>query len=454
MSFIAGRAIKGLTLTLFNNTKPYQSSRNLATAVMPFIEDQPIQGTRRRSLQSVMMRSGTSKGLFLHRDHLPKNQSDWDPILLSAMGSATGDRRQLDGVGGATSTTSKIAIVGPSAREDADIDYTFAQVAVGEKKIDMTGNCGNMVSGVGPFALDEGLVQAQPGQEEIDIRIYNTNTARSLVSTVRVGPHGKFEEAGSHRISGYTGSGSRIKLNFVEPAGSMTGKLFPSGSRRDRVTVASPGLAATTTVSVTLIDAANPFVFVDSATLPPVYHQLGPEAPASLELIESIRKKGAVLFGLAKDETEAALTRATPKIAVLSTPRINAHVATSYDADAERQPDINVTAYSMGKVHPSLQLTGAVCLGAAMGISSTVASDLSRDGRPPEQRRKAPGKVDLPGVSEKMAGVTGGEVCIGQRAGKMLADVRVNPFGPRVEGVTVDRTAQRIFEGKVMVAAA
>lgn len=166
-------------------------------------------------------------------------------------------------------------------------------------------------------------------------------------------------------------------------------------------------------------------------------------------------------MGLAPDCKTAARTRATPKIAVLAPPRINAHAggspttATAADGvDTDRQADIDVTAFSMGAVHPSLQLTGAVCLGAATGISRTVASNLSRDGRPPDQRRRdAPGKADVPSISEKMATLVGGEVCIGQRGGKMLADVRVSPFGPRVEGVTVDRTAQRLFEGQVMVTA-
>ena len=139
---------------------------------MPYIEEQ--RGVRRRSIAAVMMRAGTSKGLFLHRDHLPKDTDEWSPILLSAMGSATGDKRQLDGVGGATSTTSKVAVVGSSQREDADIDYTFAQVAVGSKKIDMSGNCGNMASGVGPFALDEGLVTAGPGQKEVRQHLWIT----------------------------------------------------------------------------------------------------------------------------------------------------------------------------------------------------------------------------------------------------------------------------------------
>ena len=149
------------------NFHPFLRQLATATTAMPFTEERPLQQVRRRSLQSVMMRSGTSRGLFLHRDHLPAKKSEWSPILLAAMGSATGDKRQLDGVGGATSTTSKIAIVGPSERENADIDYTFAQVAVGSKDVDMTGTCGNMASGVGPFALDEGLVRAEPGQKEV-----------------------------------------------------------------------------------------------------------------------------------------------------------------------------------------------------------------------------------------------------------------------------------------------
>ncbi len=229
----------------------------------------------------------------------------------------------------------------------------------------------------------------------------------------------------------------------------MTGKLFPTGSRQNYITVASPGIAKEITVRATLIDAANPFIFVDSSTLPPVYHQLGPEDPTSMEMIENIRREGAVIFGLAPDTEAAARTRGIPKIAVLAPPRVNAHT----NGDDGRQADIEVTAYSMGKVHPSLQLTGAVCLGAATGISHTVASELARDGRPRSQRRDAPGKADLPQISEKMAGLVGGEICIGQRGGKMLADVQVSPFGPNVEGVTVDRTAQRLFEGKVMLTA-
>lgn len=288
---------------------------------------------------------------------------------------------------------------------------------------------------------------------QLDIKIFNTNTGCILTSTVAVCPKGRFLAEGDHRISGYTGSGSRIKIKFENPGGSMTGKLFPSGLRQNDITVAFPGVPEEFTVRATLIDAANPFIFVDSSTLPPVYHQLGPHAPTSLDLIESIRRQGAVSMGLAPDSEAAARTRATPKIAVLAPPRVNTHAGSATADGNERQPDIEVTAFSMGKVHPSLQLTGAVCLGAATGISRTVASDLSCDGRPPEERRDAAGKADVPDISKKKGTVVGGEVCIGQRGGKMLADVRVSPFGPSVNDVTVDRTAQRLFEGQVILTA-
>ena len=153
-------------------------------------------------------------------------------------------------------------------------------------------------------------------------------------------------------------------------------------------------------------------------------------------------------MGLAPDPEAAARTRATPKIAVLSPPRLNAHTGGAIADGNERQPDIEVTAFSMGKVHPSLQLTGAVCLAAATSVARTVASDLSRDGRPPQARRDGADERD---VGEKTGSVEGGEVCIGQKGEKTLADVRVSPCGSWVEDVTVDRTAQRLFEGQVML---
>jgi len=166
MSMLAGRTLTRFTTPLTLIKRSVAIHQTFASVSMPYVHDQQ-QEPYRRSIPAVMMRSGTSKGLFLHRDHLPESVDDWSPILLSAMGSATGDKRQLNGVGGATSTTSKVAIVGKCERDYADIDYTFAQVAVGDQIVDMSGNCGNIASGVGPFALDEGLVTTRPGQKEV-----------------------------------------------------------------------------------------------------------------------------------------------------------------------------------------------------------------------------------------------------------------------------------------------
>ena len=171
--FISSRTFRRFagTLSTFSRSLqvPLQIPQFLSPSAMPFVWGSQPEYRRRRVLNAVLMRSGTSKGLFIHRDQLPASEAEWSPIILSAMGSASGDKRQLDGVGGATSTTSKVAVVSKSKRPDVDIDYTFAQVAVGDKKIDMTGNCGNIAAGVGPFALDEGLVTAKPGQTEVSI---------------------------------------------------------------------------------------------------------------------------------------------------------------------------------------------------------------------------------------------------------------------------------------------
>ena len=275
---------------------------------------------------------------------------------------------------------------------------------------------------------------------QLDIRIFNTNTRRVLVETVQVDSEGKFLEDGDHRISGFAGSGSRIKVNFIDPAGSMTGKLFPSGQRQNDITVHSLGVEPNVTVRATLIDAANPFIFVDSSTLPKLYHQLGPDSPASLELIEAIRQEGAVLFGLAPNVEAARITRGTPKIAVLSPPRRLNEVPCK-----QRQPDIDVTAFSMGKVHPSLQLTGAVCVGAATGLPGTVASEISQKASAVDQhpRQLVPPSFSMTPVHR--------EVCIGQRSGQMLAEVKVRVPQGEIEGVSVFRTAQRLFEGNVML---
>ncbi|KAH0363265.1 hypothetical protein KCU65_g7498, partial [Aureobasidium melanogenum] len=386
---------------------------------------------KRRALPAVWMRAGTSKGLYLHRKDLPQSQQDWSSVITRVMGSYDADPKQLDGIGGATSTTSKVAVVSQSSRPDADVDYTFVQVTIGAPKLDMTGNCGNIASGVGPFAVDEGLVDVLPGQKQVQVRVFNTNTNSVMIETVQVDEEGHFLEDGDCKLPGLCSVGSRVQMGFSKPAGAMTGKLLPSGRAMNTILMQTSFNSEPIPIRVSLVDAANPFCLVDSSTLPEFYHQEGPSALASIDFIEKIRREAAVLMGLAKSTNEAALTRGTPKIAVLSR---------SENDDDKLSVDFQVVAYSMGKVHGSLQLTGAVCLGTAACTKGTVAYELRNDSFHARMRQDSPMESDdVPGIET---------VHLRHPGGDMDVDVRVDTKS-QVEEVVVFRTARRLFEGKV-----
>ena len=213
----------------------------------------------RHRLQAVFMRGGTSKALMLHREHLPARREDWAPIFLRAIGSPDPNGRQLDGMGGGVSSLSKVCVLSRSGRPDADIDYTFAQVLVKEAHVDYGGNCGNMSSAVGPFAVDEGLVQVADGMATV--RIYNTNTDRIIHSTFEV-RDGEPVEQGSLAIPGVAGNGAPIRLDFLSPGGASTGRLLPTGRVLDTVEV--PGIGP---VEVSMVDAANAVVLVEAGAI-------------------------------------------------------------------------------------------------------------------------------------------------------------------------------------------
>ena len=210
-----------------------------------------------RRIPAVLMRGGTSKGLFFHEKDLPTEPGRRDRAILAAYGSPDPYKRQIDGVGGALSVTSKVAVISPSPTPGYDVVYHFGQVSIDRPIVDVKANCGNISATVGPFAVDEGLVKTVAPVTRV--RIHQKNTNKLIVAEVPV-KDGKFNEEGDYAIDGVPGTGSRILLRFVDPAGAVTGKLFPTGNRRDRFDV--PGLGA---VEVTCIDAANPFVFVRAA---------------------------------------------------------------------------------------------------------------------------------------------------------------------------------------------
>ncbi|PVI06866.1 methylitaconate delta2-delta3-isomerase [Periconia macrospinosa] len=414
----------------------------------------------RCSMPAVLMRAGTSKGLFIHRHHLPVSEAEWKGPLLAAMGSQNSDARQIDGIGGATSTTSKVAVISPSTRPGIDVDYTFVQVAVGQENVDFSGNCGNMCSGVGPFALQEGLVRANPGDRTIDVRIFNTNTSRVIIDTVEVDDTGSFEEDGDYSIPGVKGTGSEIKVSFMSPAGSMTGKLFPTGKRSESILVSHQN-ESPFSIKATLIDAANPFVLVDETTLPPFLKTCNRDTPGFLSHMESIRRAGAVLMGLASSESEAAQVRGTPKLAILSPPSSS---CTQYPSpkklNHEGNPRIRVLAFSMGKPHPSLQLTGAACLASAVCVEGTVAHRLAFE-KVNQNGWKilTPERTPSPSASEDSEGqpvvLPQSEtqiVSIEHQSGSIDVEVATsdeNSDDVVVESCAVSRTARRLFEGTV-----
>src|SRR6202048_2891482 len=209
---------------------------------------------KNHTIPAAFMRGGTSKALMFHLRDLPTERAKWDRIFLAAMGSPDPYGRQLDGMGGGVSSVSKVCIIAPSARDDADVDYTFGQVLIKEPRVDYAGNCGNMLSAVGPFAVDDGLVNSLG--ERADVRIYNTNTQKIIRSSFPV-EEGRASSHGDFRIPGVAGSGAPIRLDFLEPGGATTGRLLPTRHVKEQLSV--PGFGH---FQVSMIDAANACVFV------------------------------------------------------------------------------------------------------------------------------------------------------------------------------------------------
>ena len=262
----------------------------------------------------VYMRGGTSKAVFFHEKDLPEDKSGWDEIFLKVMG--TPDVKQIDGMGGTVSSTSKIAVISPSDRQDVDVNYTFRQVDIVIPRVDGSANCGNISSAVGPFAIDEGLV---PAVEPITVvRILNTNTNKIIEEHVRV-ENGRAMVHGDEVIKGVPGTGSRIDMYFEDPAGSRTGKLFPTGQKKEIFDVPGYGPA-----EVTVLDCSNPMVFIKASDLGIKGTELVElnQNKDVMEHIERIRGMAAVKCGFVENWEEAR-TKSTsaPKVSIVSAPQ-------------------------------------------------------------------------------------------------------------------------------------
>ena len=246
-----------------------------------------------RKIPAVFMRGGTSKAIVFRRDDLPEDRVEWDRIFLAALGSPDPNGRQLNGMGGGISSLSKICVVGLSERPDADVDFTFAQVGVDKEVVGYGANCGNMSSAIGPFAVDEGLITV--AGDEATVRIYNTNTDKIIHARFAL-DGGLAAVEGDFELPGVAGEGAPVRMEFRDPGGAATGRLLPTDNVIDAIEV--PGLA---TVEASLVDAANPCVFVEADAL----GVTGTEAPAHIdamtevmENLESVRTRAAVMMGI------------------------------------------------------------------------------------------------------------------------------------------------------------
>lgn len=375
-------------------------------------------------LPAVFMRGGTSKALMFHLRDLPADRSAWDKLFLSAMGSPDPHGRQLNGMGGGVSSLSKVCVLGPPTRPDADLDYTFAQILVTEERVDYSGNCGNMSSAVGPFAIEEGIVPAA-GDGEMCVRIHNTNTRKIINSTFRI-KDGRAVVEGDLEIPGVAGTGSPVRLDFLEPGGAVTGKLLPTGNPRDVLDI--PGIGR---IEASMVDAANPCVFLSAADL----GLKGTEMPedldrnkAVLEKIATIRCHASVAMGIAKT-VEEARRKSMPQIGFVSEPQDA--VTLSGDTLPASAADLTVRIISNGQPHRALPLTGSLCTAVAAGIEGTIPH---RFARPTNELAPVAGTLRLAMPSGVLT--VGGAV------------VREDGGWRAVRG-SFYRTARRLFEGFV-----
>jgi len=372
-------------------------------------------------IPAVFIRGGTSKGVFFHAHDLPTEQAARDRIFLEVLGSPDPYQRQLNGMGGGISSLSKAVIVEPSIHPDADVDYTFAQVAVDQAVVDYATACGNLSSAVGAFAVDEKLVQRPDG--EVTVRVFSTNAQQIYHAHFRV-ESGQAAEEGDFAMSGVAGTGAPVRLEYLSPGGAITGQFLPSAQVQETIETTSFGA-----VQVSLVDATNPVVFLAADAVGIAGTEL-PDAletiPGLLDGLDELRRIAGVRMGMATSPQDVPL--GNPKLAILSAP--HDYVTLDGKTISADQHDLGVRMVSMQRIHRAVTGTGAMCLGAAVQISGGVAAGLARHCTP------------------------GTPLRIGSPSGVLEVDASVACDSEGqwdVRSITVFRTQRRLMEGWVRV---
>lgn len=375
---------------------------------------------------AALMRGGTSKGLFFLSKELPDDPALRDRVLLRSFGSPDPYARQIDGLGGGTSVTSKAAIISRSTRPDCDVDYLFAQVAIEKALVDFSANCGNLSAAVGPFAIEERLIESVT--EQTAVRIWQVNTSKRIIAHCPT-EDGSPRTDGDYLIDGIAFPGAEIVLDFIDPGGSQCAELFPTGQPIDKLDV--PGVGR---IDVTLVDAGNPVAIVRAADLKLAGAELPSEVDsdkAVLQALESIRAHAAVRMGLGSDPLEVTRTQpANPKVAFVSEPLgYRSSRGTALEASAM---DLNARIMSMGRLHGAFAVTGAIAVATAAAVPGTLAHSVRRPPRPDTVIR------------------------IGHPSGVFPVGIEVAEEDGRwvVSKAVVRRTARRLMEGYLRIPAA
>ena len=324
------------------------------------------------------MRGGTSKGVFFRLQDLPEAAqqpgSARDALLLRVIGSPDPYGKQIDGMGGATSSTSKTVIVSTSTQPEHDVDYLFGQVSIDQAFVDWSGNCGNLSAAVGPFAISNGLIDPSrlPNDGIATIRIWQANIQKTIIAHVPM-TNGAVQETGDVELDGVTFPAAEVQLEFMDPAAEEEGAggaMFPTGALVDDLEV--PGVG---TLKATMINAGIPTIFVNAEAIGYTGTELQEAInsdPKALAMFETIRAYGALRMGLIKDISEAAKRQHTPKVAFVATPK--AYVSSSGKNVNAADIDLLVRALSMGKLHHAMMGTAAVAIGTAAAIPGTLVN--------------------------------------------------------------------------------
>ncbi|ODS66443.1 MAG: putative methylaconitate Delta-isomerase PrpF [Acidovorax sp. SCN 65-108] len=328
-------------------------------------------------IPATYLRGGTSKGVFFRLDDLPEPAQQpgaaRDAILLRVLGSPDPYGKQIDGMGNASSSTSKAVILSRSTRPGHDVDYLFGQVAVDQPFVDWSGNCGNLSAAVGPCAIHMGLIDGAriPQSGTLPVRIWQANIGKTIVAHVPIA-HGQVQETGDFELDGVTFPAAEVALEFMDPAddGAERGTMFPTGNVVDTLEV--PGVGS---FAATLINAGIPTIFLDARQLGYTGTELQRDIngdPVALARFERIRAYGALRMGLIQDLNEATTRQHTPKIAFVAPPAT--YTASSGKAIDAKDIDLQVRALSMGQLHHAMMGTAAVAIGTAAAVPGTLVN--------------------------------------------------------------------------------